>query len=292
MIKKVISILTALVLSFGMVLVSPAKAACAQSAPSMAVDMKAADTSVGSWQDNLSMQPGHRVQFNIEIHNTVVGSTAHNVRAGVTFPGASTTLSIPVTVSTTDAGSVSDTVNITLPSAQTITYVPGSTRLFWDQNGDGTLDFDNAQLADGIVGSTIPLGDQQGCTNFIIKVDFLADISGTPAPSPTPTPTPAPASAVTTGGGQSQSQSQTQNNTQTVTVNAAAAAAPAAVVAKTTPATGPEMVTLAGMFGAGPVGFVLSRYGRGMRAFGKREEDWTSVATALFSERKSKIGSA
>ncbi|MEX2027923.1 MAG: hypothetical protein WD988_00295 [Candidatus Curtissbacteria bacterium] len=291
--KKITASLAVLSLTSALLFTGPVvKAACAQSAPVMTVDMKAADTAVGSWQDSLSVPAGRRVQFNVEIHNTVIGSVANNVRAQVTFPGGtSTTISIPVTITTNNAGAVSDTVNISVPSAQSITYVPGSTRLFWDQNGDGTLDYDNAQLADGIVGSSIPLGDQQGCNNFIIRVNFLADISGTPAPTPTPTPTPAPV------GGQTQTQSQTQNNNQNVTINNPAAAAAAApvktVAAKTTPATGPGELALAGMLGAGPVGFALSRYGRGLKVIGKREEeDLMDIAQSLFSERKNRIGSA
>lgn len=289
-VKKATSILVALVLSFGMVLVTPAQAACAQAlTPVLNAQINAndqTDSPDAGWVKTLNTQGGHRVQFDIEIHNTVVGSTATNVTAKVGMPtGSGTSLSIPLTVTANNAAGVSDsdTINIPAPGGQ-ITYVANSSRFTWDKDGDGIPEYSNAAIVDGLTsGSGIPLGDQNGCNNFIMKIEFLADVTGGTAPTPTPTPTPAPAATTSTPTQtQSQSQSQTVNVTQTTQ-----APAPKPVVTKS-PATGPELTAILGMFGAGPIGVVMSRYGRGMSAFGKREEDLMGLATGLFLERKTK----
>lgn len=292
LIRKITAAFAVLSLTTALLYTGPVvRAACAQAAPNMTVDMTVNDISDSpdaGWVNNLNSEGGRRVQFNVEIHNTVVGSTANNVRAQVTFPGGATsTITIPVVVTTNNAGSVSDTVNISVPNASTMVFVPGSTRLFWDQNGDGSLDYDNAQLADGIVGSAIPLGDQQGCNNFIIRVNFLADISGAPTPTPTPEPTPTPTPTPAPVGGVTNNNNNT--NTNNNNINIASAPAQAAKVVAKQPETGPNALALAGVFGAGPVGFALSRYGRGLKVIGRREEeDLMGLAQGLFSERKNK----
>src|SRR4030043_806115 len=48
------------------------------------------------WQHVLSSQAGHRVAFQVDIHNTVVGTVAENVHVRVAFPnGAQNTINVP-----------------------------------------------------------------------------------------------------------------------------------------------------------------------------------------------------
>ncbi len=283
--KRIAGAIMVLTISSGLIFATPAKAACAQApSPVMAVSLRANDQNDSpdaGWVKNLNTEGGHRVQFDVEIHNTVTGSTATNVTAKVAMPtGSGTTLSIPVTVTANNAAAATDTDTINIPGAGgTITYVPNSSRFTWSKNGNGFLDFDHAAIVDGLTsGGGIPLGDQNGCTAFIMKIEFLADVTGGTTPTPTPTPTPAPT------GGTTNNNTNTNTNNNNININAAAAAP----VVKTTPATGPELIPLMGMFGAGPVGFALSRYGRGTSVLGRKEEDWTGIAKDAFLERKVK----
>lgn len=132
-------------------------------------------------------------------------------------------------------------------------------------------------------------------------------------PSPTPTPTPTPVGGV--GGGDINTNTNTNtntnnnnvnvnvNNSQSQTVNVsggvttAAAVSPAgqvkgqAITTKggvtTQPETGVSVLGMATMAGLGPLGFMLSRYGRS-RVVTRREEDLNEVAGKAFFERQRK----
>ncbi len=58
------------------------------------------------------------------------------------------------------------------------------------------------------------------------------------------------------------------------------------VVAKVQPATGVGLMPLIGMFGAGPLGLVLSRYGRGQVFARKKEESLSDLAKGLVTRRQ------
>lgn len=138
----------------------------------------------------------------------------------------------------------------------------------------------------------------------------VASPSPTPVASPSPTPvaspSPTPGGGVQCPGGFSQqlvgnvimcvqntntntntnTNSQTQTNNQTVTVNnpAVVPAVLGASVPRKQPETGLGVLGLLSMFGAGPVGMALARYGKGrVKA---REEDWTGVAMGLLGTRR------
>src|SRR3989344_194507 len=140
--KMGLAVFAATVLAFGGFFLSLPKAS-AHGNPNMTARMlvsEVQDPSQG-WQHTLNTQGGRTVKFYIEIHNTVVGTNAHNVRARVSLPGGvSQTLNIPLTVSADNANSAYDTdvINVVAPpSGGQIEYVFGSTRLTWDENGDG-----------------------------------------------------------------------------------------------------------------------------------------------------------
>ena len=285
------------VLTFGGLFVALSSTS-AEGEPHMTAAMFVNDNSDNpdaGWQHSLSSEAGRKLSFTVEIHNTVVGSEANDVKVAVDFPdGTQNSLNIPLYVSSSNANNASDTVvvNVTNPAAGAqIKFVPNSTRLYWDKDGDGTKEYNNTPLIDGIDGNGLTLGTQKGCNNYIIQLTFMGELVGT-TPEPTPTPTPSP----TTGGdttiinnNNSQSQSQTQNNNQSQTVNVVS---PTPTVAGTkiplkTPDTGVGVLGMATLFGSAPIGYALSRYGRG-RMIGKKEETVDEIASGIFETRKSK----
>ena len=171
--KTGLAILVAATLSIGGLFLSLPKTS-AHGSPVMTTRMLVSDVDnpADGWQHNLNSQGGHTVKFYIEIHNTIVGTNTHNVRARVSLPGGvSQTLSVPLTVSADNAASVSDTdtIHVVSPaSGGRIEYIPGTTRLTWDENGDGTLDYNQTPVPDGITSGGIRIGDQSGCNEFII----------------------------------------------------------------------------------------------------------------------------
>src|SRR3989344_7249182 len=106
------------------------------------------------WTSNLNTQAGRTVVFYVEIHNTQVQTLAENVKVKAALPsGVSTSHTIPVTVWADNAGSVSSavTVNVLNPaSGGSLQYLPGSSRLTWDFNGDGIREYDMSPIPDGV----------------------------------------------------------------------------------------------------------------------------------------------
>lgn len=88
-------------------------------------------------------------------------------------------------------------------------------------------------------------------------------------PSPTPTPTPTPCTNCT-----GQEQHQEQNNTQTVNV----------IVPQVLPATGIGVLGMTAIFGGGPLGLMLAKYGRG-RMSAKREESLAEFASRKHQDK-------
>lgn len=104
--------------------------------------------------------------------------------------------------------------------------------------------------------------------------------SASPSPTPTPTPTPTVTPTVT----QEQRQEQTQNNNQTVNVTVGGAIAGVKAPAEA-PETGVSVLGLTSMFGAGPVGYALSRFGKGRVSAKKEEENLSETALGLVKGR-------
>ena len=126
--------------------------------------------------------------------------------------------------------------------------------------------------------------------------------SPTPSPSPSPQPSsvPSPSPSPEPEGGQGQDQeqdqevnvnvnvNQTQENNQTV--NVAGQVAGVSTIPLKQPETGVGVLGMASMVSAGPLGLALARYGRG-RIVAKKEEDLTSIASDIVSDRLSKKSS-
>lgn len=139
---------------------------------------------------------------------------------------------------------------------------------------------------------------------------------GGPSPSPSPIPSPIPEASPSPSsepspepeseGGQGQDQdqgqdqgqnqevnvnvnvNQTQENNQTVNVTGQVAGVSTVPVKQ--PETGVGVLGMASVAGAGPLGLLLARYGRG-RILGKKEEDLTSIASDIVADRLGKKSS-
>lgn len=251
------------------------------------------NTTGGSWTHSVNVSEGQVVKFYAEIHNDVIGTTANNVKIKATLPN--TTGTSTATVSSDNTNTVSDNVSINVTGGH-LEYVPGSTAMTWDTNGDGTFEYNGTALPDGIIGNGIVLGNQKGCNEYIIQLSFKAkvvkDQQASPTPTPVASPTPPPA-----GGNnqqQQQNQEQTQNNNQSVnvtntnnnTVNVPQVAGVSTIAKQ--PETGVSVLGMASMFGAGPVGLALSRFGKGRVLKGKKEENLAEIANDLVQNRSGK----
>ena len=192
------------------------------------------------------------------------------------------------TVRADNANSASDTANIHINGGGKLEWLPNTTRLTWDMNGDGSKEYDNSFIAGSpLEGSGILLGNQQGCNQYIIQIYWTARVTGTPAASPTPTPSPSPTPPASptptptpTSGGDT-TITNTNTNTQNQTVNVGSVQG---VVTKS-PETGVSVAGLLTMFGAGPVGLALSRFGRGRAFVAKRRENLAELAKNLVENR-------
>src|SRR3972149_7423928 len=114
--------------------------------PHMAADLLGTnnDDPNDGWVKNVIVNPGQKVKFQLDIHNTTVGTTAINVQAKVALPDS--TGDAVATVSTDNAGSVTSTTHVTVNGGGKLQYVPGTTQLIWDRDGDGNKEFDNYSL--------------------------------------------------------------------------------------------------------------------------------------------------
>lgn len=290
--------------------------------PNLTLKYLGINNSGGNWGHNVDIAAGEVMTLYAEIHNTNVPTTANDVSIRVHLPG--TTGNSRADVTALNAPGVSDNVQINVAGGN-LEYVSGSTRMTWDVNGDGNKEFDNTLMPDGITQTGLTLGDQQGCNEFIIQISFLARVvekpkpSPSPRPSPSPTPSPSPLPSPTpppTGGDvnvdvdvdndndnsnenennnennneQDQSQNQdvdvNQENNQTVniTTNIPPAVAGAKVPLKQ-PETGVSVLGTVSMASAAPVGFALSRFGRGRVIARKKEENLSELASNLVEGR-------
>lgn len=263
------------------------KAVLADPAPNLSVIHLGQKGGESTWNESVNLNAGDEVHFYAEIHNTVVGSRADNVNLKVNVTGGNFVDGVSTAVvSANNAASATDTVNIHINGRGELQFIDNSTRVTWDVNGDGNKEFNNTYVV-GNPNNGLLIGDQDGCNEFIIQLTWSARVVAkpqlSPSPSPTPSPTPTPVatpSPTPPAGGNNQSQSQEQktevnveqNNNQTVNITNPAPAVAGIKVPVKQPETGVSVLGLASIAGAAPVGFALSRFGRG-RAIGKREEE-------------------
>lgn len=261
----------------------------------------------GQWKKSTTAQPGDVLEFDVELHNTTVGTDAINPRVNVTTTmGEFTNGTSTNHYKADNASEVGDQVQLTMTQPSSLGYMQGTTVLFYDQNGDGNMEFNNTPVADGIAqgGFALPGGVQHGCNSYIARLTFEMRVSGTPTatptptPSPTVTPTPTPTPVVTatptptpgTGGNttiinNNENKNKNENNINITNTNGGTPVVTTASVPTKTPETGPDVLGLATMFGAAPLGVVMSRYGRGRLTIKKKDEDLNSIANDLVKTR-------
>ena len=119
------------------------------------------------------------------------------------------------------------------------------------------------------------------------------------APSSLPSPIPSPEPEGSQGKDQEQGQGQDQEQDQEInvnveqhqennqTVNVTGQVAGVSTVPVKQPETGLGVLGMASVAGAGPLGLLLTRYGRG-RIAGKKEENLTSIASDVVKDRLDK----
>ena len=147
-------------------------------------------------------------------------------------------------------------------------------------------------------------GEQWNLGNFhylVKNVNCEPEPSPSPSPSPIPSPVPSPAPQ----GGQDQGQSQEQNqdvnvdvdvkqnqeNNQTVNITVPEVKAAVTNVPAKQPETGVGVLGMASVAGAGPLGLLLARYGRG-RIVTKKEDNLAQEAFGLVQKRQGKDSDA
>lgn len=153
-----------------------------------------------NWTDPLTnLDPGNVVQFRINIANDG-DATATSTHVQVSVPsGSGTTLAPTVTISASNASSVSDTATIVSDTGGAFAFtglVPNDTFEFSSNCPSG------CPLPDTIVGSGINLGDVapvSTANNINITFKLFTQAAAGPTPTPTPTPTPAPTATPTPG---------------------------------------------------------------------------------------------
>lgn len=144
----------------------------------------------GSWQSSISATAGDTLSLLVWDHNSVPDTTAHNVHIKVTVPTNEATTHVPTaTISADDAASVTGSVTIdTAPGATTMSYIPGSAKLYKNSGGSTpTLvetSWPTGVNPDTIITTGVNLGDQNGCWQYAKAIILQVKLNGvTPPPA-------------------------------------------------------------------------------------------------------------
>jgi len=137
----------------------------------------------------IKSQNSDKVSFMLQLHNTVVGTEAKDVKFKLsTFPESfGKSAKITATGSSQNAGSSSKDVTVTFDKdSSRITYIPDSLKISWDQDGNGANDYNEKSLNDSnLFSSGVSLPDNKilfGCYDYIVYIYFDAKVEyqGTP----------------------------------------------------------------------------------------------------------------
>jgi len=160
-------------------------------------------TQGSGYADTTSANACDTLQYQVRLHNPGPDAVLNNVKVSVAFGTAATTHDTSIITARADnasPSSTSDTATANISSAQTESYVAGSTQLL-DPNGNVIQ-----TLPDGITGSGVNIGTLGISLGNIRYVRFQMKVSCPSKPTPTPTPitpvsTPAPKALPNTGAG-------------------------------------------------------------------------------------------
>jgi len=135
------------------------------------------------WSDPLSANPGDKIAFQIYYHNGVENTVARNTRIRVDLPSeAGAQLVSQAYLWADNASMITDTGVLNINGrAQTLSYVPGTTK--WYPNRSQTP----TSLPDGIVTANgVNIGNITGCWPYAGFVVFQATLESEPTPAPEP----------------------------------------------------------------------------------------------------------
>jgi hypothetical protein len=142
-------------------------------------------TQNSAYADSTSANACDVLQYQVRLHNPGPDQVLTNVRVSVAFGTAPTTQDVSIITARTDNGSpasTSDTATANISSAQTESYVTGSTQLL-DPNGNVMQ-----TLPDTITTSGVSIGNLGISLNEKRFVRFQMRVSCPSKPTPTPTP--------------------------------------------------------------------------------------------------------
>jgi hypothetical protein len=139
------------------------------------------------------------LEYKVRLHNGGPTEVLNNVTVSAAFQTAASTKNVSLITARADNASpsnTSDSATVNLSSAQTMSYVNGSTQLL-DANGNVIK-----ALPDTITTSGVNIGSLGISLNEKRYVQFQEKVNcptptPTPTPKPTPTPTPTPAPTTT-----------------------------------------------------------------------------------------------
>lgn len=141
-------------------------------------------TQAGALANTISAKACEQLQYRVYLHNTEFGAL-NNVIASVNLPSTTGTSNTSTMTATTALGGTTGTngtSTINLTSAQSISYLSGSTKL---SDGSGNL---ISGLPDGITSGGVNIGTLNGSTTEVVT--FQANVS-CPVPPAAPVVTPA-----------------------------------------------------------------------------------------------------
>ena len=115
---------------------------------------------LASWTTgSISAQPGDTISIALYYHNTgdtIANGTKLRITTGQN-QGSTSTHTIAGQVTSTSGGTASGSVSVTLPSAQTLEFIPGS--VVWYNNGGSTQSLLNGQSGSELFGSGLVVGN-------------------------------------------------------------------------------------------------------------------------------------
>lgn len=140
--------------------------------------------------DTLSFPAGNKLIFKILVRNSQPSTVAKDTVIKVSLPTESF-VNAPVNLIVFSSNGAVSTAKVALhattPGGAVLNYVPGSTRVTWDADNNGWLDFSNAVWSDGITSSNgVVLGDLVTCNvnfcvaNITFTVESLAGSAQAP----------------------------------------------------------------------------------------------------------------
>jgi uncharacterized repeat protein (TIGR01451 family) len=140
-----------------------------------------------AWGTSASAKAGDTLDLLVWDHNSVPGSTAHNVTVKVALPNPTTDSmahAISASVSADNAATVTGNVLISTNGMTKLSYVPGSAVLYKNVPGnDGSKSLVQTSWPtnvnpDNVVAGGVNLGDQEGCWQYAQAVLIKVKLDG------------------------------------------------------------------------------------------------------------------